>query len=93
MNNALLSIFAVLFLFGGFFLIIFIGIEQEHRHKIELEKAKQGIFEQSSNKEPFYKKYCKQIIFVIILSALIIGICYIFNVPSDLPKYIIDIIK
>ena len=96
LEGLIVFIFIVLsvFTFLGFCIFSdYIEKEQDHRHKIELEKAKQGIFDQSPSKEPFFKKYCKQIIFAIILVVIIIGICYVFKVPSDLPKYILDIIK
>ena len=41
---------------GGIAFFCYIENEQEHRHKLELEKAKQGIFDQPTDKEPFYKK-------------------------------------
>lgn len=89
----LLAIFAIPMFFGSIFFVGYIIEEQDHRHKIELEKAKQGIFDSPEVNEPFYKKYCKQILFSLIIAIIVIGICYLFKVPSELPKYILDIIK
>lgn len=86
-------IFLIVFIFGGFAYFYYISLEQDHRHKIELEKAKQGIFDSPTVKEPFYKKYCKHIILILIITIIIILVCYFFNVPSALPKYILEIIN
>lgn len=78
---------------GGIAFFCYIENEQEHRHKLELEKAKQGIFDQPTDKEPFYKKYCKHIILILIITIIVILICYFFNVPSELAKYILELIN
>lgn len=86
----ILSVFALLSfcIFGDY-----LEKEQKHRHQLELEKAKQGIFDQFTDKEPFYKKYCKHIILILIITIIVILICYFFNVPSELAKYILELIK
>ena len=81
------------FFMGGIAFIGYIADEQEHRHKLEIEKAKQGIFDPPSKAEPFYKKFCKQIIFTLIFAIIVIFICYVFNVPSDLAEYILEIVR
>ena len=84
--------FLILFL-GGIAYIAYNFEEQEHRHKIELEKVKQGIFDSLPPKESFFKKYGKHILIILSITFLIIFICYIFKIPSDLAKYILEIIK
>ncbi len=82
------------FLLMGFFIFgDYVEKEQEHRHKIELEKAKQGIFDPPTPKDSFFKKYGKHIIITLGITFLIIIICYIFKIPSNLPKYILEVIK
>lgn len=89
----LLAIFAIPLFFGAMFFIGYFIEEQEHRHKIELEKAKQGIFDPPAPKDSFFKKYGKHIIITLGVTFLIIIICYIFKIPSNLPKYILEVIK
>ncbi len=91
-EDVMIMLFVMGFVFGIMLLIALIGLisdEQEHRHKIELEKAKNGIFDNSSNS--FLKKHIKLILVVIVI--IIILVCYFFNVPSNLLKYILEIIS
>ena len=88
--SAMLAILFIPVLFGSFFFFGYIFTEQEHRHKIEIEKAKQGIFE---SKTSFFKKYSIHILVVLIISIIIVFICYIFRVPTDLTKYILELVK
>lgn len=89
----LLYVLALPLFFGSLFFIGYVIEEQEHRHKIELEKAKQGIFDEPIPKQSFLKKYGSRLIIILLISIIVILICYAFDVPSDLPKYILDIIK
>lgn len=89
----LLAIFAIPMFIGCIYLFCHIEKEQEHRHAIELEKAKQGIFDIPTPKESFFKKYSKHILITLGITFLIIIICYFFNIPSNLTKYILEIIN
>lgn len=76
-----------------FSFIFYVIQEQEHKHKLELEQARQGIFDPSNSKQSFFKEYSKQIIVTLIITMLVVFICFIFNVPSDLAKYILELIQ
>lgn len=87
---SVLIIFFVPIFLGSLCFFGYILAEQEHRHKIEIEKAKQGIFEPKTS---FFKKYSIHILVVLIISIIIVFICYIFNIPTDLTKYILELVK
>ena len=78
-----------------FFLIIafiaYVADEQEHRHKLELEKAKQGIFD-SHNEETLKTKLEKVLICIVILAVVALAF-YAFQIPSDFLEYVLSAIK
>ena len=92
-TEIILSILTVLFipiLLGSICLFFYILTEQEHRHELEFEKARQGIFE---TKTSYFKKYSIHILVILIISIIIVFVCYIFNVPTGLTKYILELVK
>lgn len=89
----LLAIFAIPLFFGAMFFIGYQMEEQEHRHKIELEKAKQGIFDEKQPKQSFFKKYGIHLIIVFVITIIVVLICYAFKVPSDITKYILELVR
>ena len=90
---AFIVIFSFPAFIGSIAFICYKLSEQEHRHQIELEKAKQGIFESDTQKPSFFKKYGMHLLFVTIFTCIIVVICYIFKVPTDLTKYILELVK
>ncbi len=89
----LLAIFATLLFFGTMFFIGYQIDEQEHRHKIELEKVKQGIFDETPPRQSFFKKYGMHLLIVLGITIIVVIICYAFRVPSGITKYILELVK
>ena len=89
----LLIIFTIPLLSCTVFFIDYQIEEQKHRHKIELEKAKQGIFDEKQPKQSFFKKYGIHLIIVFVITIIVVLICYAFKVPSDITKYILELVK
>ena len=95
MNDILKILFSILafpIFFGALSLIGYILDEQEHRHKIELEKVKQGIFDTQLNKKDI-QSHLEKILITVVIIAIVVLVFYAFDVPSNFVKYVLSIFE
>lgn len=89
---AFLTIPLVLFIMYFF---KYIEKKQDYQYKINSLKIKNNIIDNNkpTNIFSFIKEHLKETIFTILLIIIIIIFCFIFNVPSEIVRYIIEVLK
>mgnify|MGYP006988872536 CR=1 FL=1 len=88
--SGILTIMTLPLIFGSFALIYYVINEQEHRHKIELEKAKQGVFDK--HEQDNVKSRFEKILITVVILAIVLLAFYAFHIPSDFLKYVMQIL-
>lgn len=101
MSDYVIELFLNTILALSFSAIAFFGVyklrELELNHEIELQKAKNGIFDVKPKTKFSFKSIFKEhlagyIIGIISLIAIII-LCFVLKVPSSIARYIIELVK
>ena len=85
-----LTILAFPLFFGSLAFIGYVMDEQSHRHKLELEKAKQGIFDKPNSS---IESHLEKILISVVILAIVVIICYALNIPSNFLEYVLSVLK
>lgn len=101
MSDYVIELILTVFLIIVFLLTIPFAIyklrEQEFNHQIKLQKAKHGIFDDTPNKNFSFKALLQEhllgFIIALIITIVIVLICFIFDIPKEITRYLIEVIK
>ena len=91
MKGFVICVTFFIFLPACIWFMYYLSEEQKHRHQLELEKAKQGIYD-SKNEDTVKSKFEKILIGVVIFAIVALAF-YAFQIPSNFLEYVLSAIK
>lgn len=91
MKDIVFCIIFFIVLPASIWFMCYLSEEQKHRHQLELEKAKQGIYD-SKNEDTLRSKLEKILIYVVIFAIVALAF-YAFQIPSSFLEYALSVIK